>query len=330
METTVCDLCKSDRANVVLSQRDLLLSVSDEEFSIVRCLDCGLMYLNPRPAPDEIGDYYPAVYYPPVAKKNGAAAPKAVRGVKRWLLEDFYGYPGVQLPGWKRSIRRLVLWPEKIRREFRGRHAFPWRGQGRVLDVGCGVGGNLKTLQEQGWEVYGIEISEKAANHARALVGDTIHTGTLETARFAAGTFDLVLMNHSLEHLFSPTDALRKVSSLLSDQGLLVVTVPNAGSLEAALFKSWWFHWDPPRHLYHFDKERLVALLSYVGFSVEQIRTGVGTTFFIASLERFLTHRWGRKVRVPRLLDRFVARPLCLAAGHAGYGTEITVYAVKA
>lgn len=327
METVPCDLCKSHRTEPILSQRDLLLSVTDQEFSIVRCVQCGLMYLNPRPTPQEIGHFYPPVYYPPVTVKTSKS--KGRRGVTRGILEEFYAYPGSFVPNWKRLVRRPALWPVKIWRELRGRHAIPWKGEGNILDVGCGSGGNLKSLQDQGWQVHGIEISEKAAGYARALVGDTIHAGTLESAPFRAETFDVVLMNHSLEHLFSPTEALRMVFSLLKEDGLLVVTVPNAGSLEARLFGRWWFHWDPPRHLYHFDRKSLTALLRHTGFSVLRLRTGVGTTFFIASLERYLSHRWRRRVHVPRILDRLVVRPLCLAVGHAGYGTELTVYAVR-
>ena len=55
-----------------------------------------------------------------------------------------------------------------------------------MLDVGCGAGGNLKTLQDQGWEPHGIEISEIAAAHARELTKGQIHTGTVESAPFPA------------------------------------------------------------------------------------------------------------------------------------------------
>lgn len=333
METVPCDLCRSDQSDLFIQQRDLLLAVTDEEFTIVRCRQCGLVYLNPRPSRDLIGTYYPNVYYPPTPSK---AQPQIQRKAKRvssrikeWVMEDYYGYPSVSPPGFRRSLRRLMLWPDKFLREFRGRHILPWRGEGRVLDVGCGAGGNLKSLQDQGWDVYGIEISELAAAHARNLVGGQIHAGTLATASFERKMFDMIFMSHSLEHLPSPADALQQVNALLKDDGLLVVSVPNVNSLEVKLFGWWWFGWDPPRHFYHFGKTTLTALLAQTGFEVRQFRTGVKTVFFMESIERVWKHRFSRSLPMKWLIDRAVVRPLSLVAGHLGYGTDMTVYAVK-
>lgn len=333
METVPCDLCRSDQSDPFIRQRDLLLAVTDEEFTIVRCRQCGLVYLNPRPSRDLIGTYYPSVYYPPIPQKRQPQfqqeTKRVPRGIKRWVMEDYYGYPSTSPPGFGRSIRKLMLWPDKFLREFRGRHILPWRGEGKVLDVGCGAGGNLKTLRDQGWDVSGIEISELAAAHARNLVGGNIHTGTLATAPFECNMFDMIFMSHSLEHLPSPTDALRRVNALLKDDGLLVVSVPNVNSLEVKLFGWWWFGWDPPRHFYHFDKTTLTALLIQTGFEVRQFRTGVKTVFFMESIERVWKHRFSRSLPMKWLVDRGVVRPLSLLAGHLGYGTDMTVYAVK-
>ena len=334
MESVICDLCHSDQFEVVTRQRDLLLEVTKDEFTIVRCGQCGLIYLNPRPSKDLLGSYYPSVYYPPVQAKVRPQiqeqAKKFSAKMKRWVLEDYYGYPAVGPSGWFGTLRRILLWPDKTLREFKGRHPLPWRGEGKVLDVGCGAGGNLKTLQDQGWDVSGIEVSEEAAAHARALIGGTIHTGTLEAHLFAPNTFDLILMSHSLEHLPSPADALRRVHALLKDEGLLVVSVPNVNSIEAKLFGQSWFHWDPPRHFYHFGKGSLTQFLIQTGFRPYRFRTGVDSVFFMASLDRCWKQRFHGVLPMRMLMDRFLVRPFCLLAGHAGFGTVITVYAGKA
>src|ERR1700752_81908 len=69
MELVSCDLCRSDQSELITRQRDLLLEVTQEEFTIVRCRQCGLIYLNPRPSKDLLGSYSPTVYYPPVQVK---------------------------------------------------------------------------------------------------------------------------------------------------------------------------------------------------------------------------------------------------------------------
>ena len=333
MESVICDLCHSDQSEVVIRQRDLLLEVTNDEFTIVKCCRCGLVYLNPRPSKDLLGSYYPTVYYPPVQAKAQPPlqqqAKKFSARIKRRVLEEYYGYPLASSVGRSRILRRILLWPDKTLRELKGRHPLPWRGEGKVLDIGCGAGGNLKALQDQGWEPYGIEISDVAAVHARALVTGNIHAGTLESAPFAPKTFDLVLMSHSLEHLPSPIDALHRANRLLKDDGLLVVSVPNVNSLEYKLFGRWWFQLDPPRHFYHFGKTTLTTLLTQTGFEVRQFRTGVKTVFFMESLERVWKHRFSRSLPMKWLIDRAVVRPLSLVAGNLGYGTDITVYAVK-
>ena len=83
MESVFCDLCHSNQSDVVVKQRDLLLEVSQDEFTIVRCRNCGLVYLNPRPSTDRLGSYYPSVYYPPVQAKSQAEIPAAGQTILR-------------------------------------------------------------------------------------------------------------------------------------------------------------------------------------------------------------------------------------------------------
>src|SRR5512140_3177165 len=125
MESVVCDLCHSEQSAIVTRQRDLLLEVTADEFMIVICCRCGLVYLNPRPSKDRLGSYYPTVYYPPVQAKSRPQlqqqAKKASAQIKRWVLEDYYGYPSTVSAGWSRIVRRILLWPGKTLRELKGR-----------------------------------------------------------------------------------------------------------------------------------------------------------------------------------------------------------------
>ncbi len=334
METVACALCGSNRSRPFLRLSDLTHHISTEEFTIVSCEGCRLRYLNPRPTPEEIGQYYPDRYFGPLQVKARTGFEQGLkrfsRRVKRWIMEDFYGYPSSSPIGPLRTFRKAMLWPEKVRRSFRGRDIVPWIGKGRLLDVGCGSGGNLATLQEQGWDVYGVDMSPEAVTQARARVGDRVHAGGLNSAPFADGSFDVILFSHSLEHLFNPKEALAQARRLLQSEGLLVLAVPNAGSLEARLFKACWFPWELPRHLYHFERDTLTRLLEGAGFRAVRLRTGIGSLYFMASLERAWTQRFHRKLPMRKLIERCVARPFCLIAGHMGCGTEITVHAVKA
>ncbi|MEK6617291.1 MAG: class I SAM-dependent methyltransferase [Nitrospirota bacterium] len=333
MEKVSCELCGAARVEVVLRQRDLTLGNSEEEFTVVRCEACGLLFLNPRPDRTEMGRFYPPRYFADGTLKPRSELERRVKrwsnAVKRWIREDFYGYPGASLPRGVRIIRRLLLWPEKARRVFRGREILPWVGQGRLLDVGCGPGFGLAALQDQGWDVYGLDASEVVVAHAQKRFGDRVRLGDPVATDYKDREFDVVMFSHALEHMYDVPAVLREIRRILDDRGLLVITLPNAGSWEATLFGRWWFPWELPRHLYHFEKMTLARMLAQTGFRVVRMWTGVGSLFFMASLERSWTQRFGRSLPARWLAERVVARPFCLLAGHLGYGTEITVYAVK-
>ena len=337
MENVACLLCESCDSRVVVRQRDLTCDGSsrEQEFTVVRCERCGLLYLNPRPEKAELARYYcsPGVSANPSQTQTRVRriAKRMPTKVRRWLMEDFYGYPATTPLNLWRRLRKLVLWPEKVRRAFCGRNILPWAGQGRLLDVGCGQGPNMATLHNMGWDVYGVDLSETAVREVHELFGDHVKLGDFLDVHYDDRSFDVVLFNHSLEHLYDPVSALREARRILDDKGVLVVTVPNAGSMEARLFGRWWYQWDLPRHLNHFEKATLAQLLRKAGFRVERCRTGVGELFFLVSLDRVWRHVCGgHNLPLRIVIEKLIAQPFSLLMGHLGLGTEITVFAVKA
>lgn len=177
--------------------------------------------------------------------------------------------------------------------------------------------------------MYGLDASEVAVAHARKRFGDRVRLGDPETTAYQDQSFDAVLFSHALEHMHDVPAVLKKIRRILDDRGVLVITVPNASSWEARLFGPWWYPWELPRHLYHFERRTLATLLDRAGFRIVQMRTGVGSLFFMASLERVWVNRFRRPLPGRWLFERLVARPFCLLAGHLGHGTEITVHAAK-
>jgi SAM-dependent methyltransferase len=198
-----------------------------------------------------------------------------------------------------------------------------------LLDVGCGSGTSTAIFQADGWDVSGLDLNETAVGHARALLGDRVRLGDFQTVRYPDRSFDVVRLSHSLEHMHDPMSALREARRILDTDGYLVVTVPNAGSWEASLFGRWWFPWELPRHLYHFERDTLTRLLKRAGFRIRCLWSGTSPAHFMTSLERVWRNRTGRSLPARRLLERWVVRPFCLMAGHSGRGTELTAIAVK-
>jgi len=86
----------------------------------------------------------------------------------------------------------------------------------------------------------------------------------------ASEPFDCVTMWHSFEHMPDPLATVSAISGLLKPGGKLIVAVPDAGGLQATIFRHRWFHLDVPRHLHHFGAESLRYCLASAGYSIDR------------------------------------------------------------
>lgn len=127
--------------------------------------------------------------------------------------------------------------------------------QGRVLDIGAGVGDLVGQLQKQDLNAQGYEPNENARAVAKRK-GIELH-GTMPVNPM---DFDLITMYHVLEHVPDVVAQLQEVHKLLTDQGYLILALPNYNSLDAQLFKKHWAGYDVPRHLYHFNKHAVKTI----------------------------------------------------------------------
>ena len=206
-------------------------------FSVSQCRACRFALTVPPVPADRIGGYYPPAYY---GTRNRRFHP-----VMEWAVRLFR----------RRRVARIEWFVPK----------------GRVLDIGCGRGITLFQMKEAGWETFGVELSETAATHARALLGDSVQVGDVLTAPWARASFDVVILWHVLEHLPDPVSVVARCRELLRPDGLLVVAVPNFESLQRLAAGRFWFHLDVPRHYGHFGTERLRRLLGEQGFDVREV-----------------------------------------------------------
>ena len=134
------------------------------------------------------------------------------------------------------------------------------RPPGRLLDVGAGRGRFVAQARTAGWDAVGLEPSLRGILGARALGVELQHAG-VEDADVAPGSFHAISLWHVLEHLDDPGAALERIARWLRPGGLLVVGVPNLGSVQARVGGKRWYHLDVPRHRTHFTVGGLHALL---------------------------------------------------------------------
>jgi SAM-dependent methyltransferase len=133
--------------------------------------------------------------------------------------------------------------------------------RGALLDVGAGRGRFVAAARRAGWDARGIEPAA-----GRAAAGGVEPVG-VEDAAVAPGSLAAVTVWHVLEHVADPAGALRAAHRWLRPDGVLLVGVPNLGSLQARLAGERWYHLDLPRHRTHFTVAGLRALLARTGFA---------------------------------------------------------------
>ncbi len=142
------------------------------------------------------------------------------------------------------------------------------QGQISMFEVGCATGFFMDLARQRGWQTEGIDISEYAVKKAQEKGLAAIAT-TLESYH-GAKKFDVVVMQDLIEHVKDPVDVINRAKNLLAENGLLLFTTPDAGSLWARVWNKKWHAFVPPQHLFYFSAKNLGSILEKNGFQVIQ------------------------------------------------------------
>jgi len=140
------------------------------------------------------------------------------------------------------------------------------------LDVGCGAGERLEQMRGLGWTVSGLDFDEKAVGVAKAR-GLDVSCGTIPGIWFPPETFDVVTMNHVIEHVPDPIELLKECYRILKPGGKVVLTTPNSSSWGHKFFREHWRGLEPPRHLHIFGPSSIEQILKRAGFDAVIVRT---------------------------------------------------------
>ena len=160
------------------------------------------------------------------------------------------------------SMARRVM----LQRKANLAHRYAAR-TGTLLDIGAGCGHFMAQMQKRGWMVAGCEQSETARQTAQSLFG-LVLAGDVWNVEYDTGAFDVITLWHAMEHIHDIHGLWSRMRQWLSDDGTLVVAVPNCSSADARYYGSDWAAWDVPRHLWHFSPEIFSALAAQHGFRV--------------------------------------------------------------
>lgn len=190
----------------------------------------------------------------------------------------------------------------------------------RLLEVGCGNGARLVEMQGHGYEVEGQDVSEVAVARAAAL-GMRVHLGTLEGLRLGEGAYDVLVMNHVLEHVRDPTAFLAECRRLLRSGGRLVSIQPNGASLAHRVFGPDWVGLDLPRHLHVFTPRSAAQAARQAGFArVRASTTYLRNQWCTAESLRRRAMRRGRASSGPHRRIPYLGQMAAIAASPFGRG----------
>lgn len=154
-------------------------------------------------------------------------------------------------------------------------------GNHRVLELGCGDGATGLAIKANGKasEVVGIEISPHAARVADTRL-DQVLVGNIEeiSLPFPRGYFDFLIAADVLEHLVDPWTLLRRLAPLLSDNGVVIASIPNVRNwrvVAGLVARGRWEYSDSGildrTHLRFFTRAAMIELLEQAGFAVSSV-----------------------------------------------------------
>lgn len=271
-EAQSCVLCLGDGVELYKSLNDRLFS-SPGTWELLRCLNCGLAWVNPRPIPAGISKLYADYYTHNIVK--GASHPSGLwAGVSNAILAGRLGYHGLVSGSLREQMGLVLSWVGPIREMVElSVMTLAAPAKGALLDVGCGNGEFLARMRDLGWEVAGLEPDKAAVRVARERFGLCVREGTISETGFPEDAFDAITINHVIEHLCDPVGTLRECSRLLKPGGKLVVATPNIQSLGHLVFREFWRGLEVPRHVYLFSPDSLRTCCERAGLRVLKIRT---------------------------------------------------------
>ncbi len=260
-ETRACPACLDAAEGEPIELPEMMFGL-DEVFPYRRCPGCSSLYIDTVPA--DLGDYYSTKYYSfdmdPQQVMGRPGIAQAVRAVGRSVLF------GRNLAG-GRVVRRIPVRQLQTTVDlFRAvRLAGLTRGPAsRVLDVGSGSGALVYALSLVGLrEVVGVDPFNE--DDREFDTGARVLSCGLEDV---TGTFDLVMMHHSLEHVPDPRETLAQARRVLNPGGRILVRMPTVSSAAYERYGTAWMQLDPPRHLTVFSRAGMSSATAAAGLRI--------------------------------------------------------------
>lgn len=254
-DQSVCAICGHGSGHRLFRAQENMYGTG-ETFRYLECGDCGCLQL--LDIPPDLAPYYPDDYCAHGAPryKQPSAWRQAWKRLRTRALLGRFG-PGVRRLNHALGLPPYGLWMEGL----------PLDLEARVLDLGCGNGQLLLRMQKDGFRhLRGLDAFIPADLDFPP--GVAIRKGTIGQIE---GTFDLIMLHHSLEHLPDQQGAFAAVGAALAPGGRVVVRIPLSGGHAWRKYGVDWGNLDAPRHLFLHTLRSFRLLADRAGFMIERV-----------------------------------------------------------
>ncbi len=142
----------------------------------------------------------------------------------------------------------------------------------KILEIGCGKAPLVNWSNKNGHKAIGVESSELISKFLSLNCNlDIRYIPNNDYSQITENDFDLIYLEHSLEHHSDLLLTLKTLNRRLSNTGIIHIKVPNHGSKIAKLKKLKWLNYSPPHHLYFFTSESIVNVLNITNYKIIEI-----------------------------------------------------------
>ena len=231
-----CPVCGHSSLKHYLDVTDWL--VSKERFELKQCEQCHFVFTANAPSEKEIGPYYNSEEYVEHSDTTNGLIYSIYHVARRVMLNFKY-----------RKIKRLNT------------------GK-KLLDIGSGSGYFMNHMKKNGYDVTGVEISEKATALCEKTFGIKAHSPSEFIEEKLDTNYDIISLWHVFEHVYSYDTYFDLFSKSLNDKGYLIMALPNCDSPDAKIYKSYWSAYDTPRHIWHFTPKTIEKFAKKRGFNI--------------------------------------------------------------
>lgn len=202
----VCNMCGASKDNFRVLGKRLNSSQGKNPAkkigittTVCRCKNCDLVFANPLPIPENINDHYGV---PP----------------ESYWIDDYFKID-------ESYFKSEINWLKKLR---------PIQVGMKSLDIGAGIGKQMIALKKEGFDTYGLEPSEpfyERAINKMKIPQEKLKLCSIEEAEYESEFFDFISFGAVMEHLYFPSEAIKRTLGWLKPGGLMHIEVPNSNWL---------------------------------------------------------------------------------------------------